>query len=187
MVGEQTRIDLGLDRNAHLLAEQWRALPGVASVYRGGGRAALAPGGRRQHPHAAALRLGPGRRRPDHQDRPGRAEPGDGVPAPHRPRPPRLGRAWRPRAPSRHSLEGPAARLPQLRGPGHDARGPAAAGRRHRRGLRLRQQFSVSPVKTVVVNQDAAAAGARRRAGGRRPAPPSRPPSPARNSPNCSP
>jgi ABC-2 type transport system ATP-binding protein len=32
MVGERTRIDLALDRNAHLLAEQWRTLPGVASV-----------------------------------------------------------------------------------------------------------------------------------------------------------
>ena len=32
MVGEKTRIDLSLDRNAHLLAEQWRALPGVTSV-----------------------------------------------------------------------------------------------------------------------------------------------------------
>ena len=31
-VGERTRIDLALDRNAHLLAEQWRTLPGVASV-----------------------------------------------------------------------------------------------------------------------------------------------------------
>jgi ABC-2 type transport system ATP-binding protein len=32
MVGERTRIEIALDRNAHLLAEQWRALPGVASV-----------------------------------------------------------------------------------------------------------------------------------------------------------
>ena len=32
LVGEQTRIDLSLDRNAHILAEQWRALPGVTSV-----------------------------------------------------------------------------------------------------------------------------------------------------------
>jgi ABC-2 type transport system ATP-binding protein len=32
LVGEQTRIDLSLDRNAHVLAEQWRALPGVTSV-----------------------------------------------------------------------------------------------------------------------------------------------------------
>jgi len=32
LVGEKTRIDLGLDRNAHELAEQWRALPGVATV-----------------------------------------------------------------------------------------------------------------------------------------------------------
>jgi ABC-2 type transport system ATP-binding protein len=32
MVGERTRLDVALDRNAHLLAEQWRTLPGVASV-----------------------------------------------------------------------------------------------------------------------------------------------------------
>jgi ABC-2 type transport system ATP-binding protein len=32
LVGEKTRIDLGLDRNAHQLAEQWRGLPGVATV-----------------------------------------------------------------------------------------------------------------------------------------------------------
>jgi ABC-2 type transport system ATP-binding protein len=32
MVGERTRIEIALDRNAHLLAEQWRTLPGVASV-----------------------------------------------------------------------------------------------------------------------------------------------------------
>jgi ABC-2 type transport system ATP-binding protein len=32
MVGERTRVDVALDRNAHLLAEQWRTLPGVASV-----------------------------------------------------------------------------------------------------------------------------------------------------------
>jgi ABC-2 type transport system ATP-binding protein len=32
MVGEQTRIDIGLDRNAHEMAEQWRGLPGVSSV-----------------------------------------------------------------------------------------------------------------------------------------------------------
>jgi ABC-2 type transport system ATP-binding protein len=31
-VGERTRIVLSVDRNAPLLAEQWRALPGVASV-----------------------------------------------------------------------------------------------------------------------------------------------------------
>jgi ABC-2 type transport system ATP-binding protein len=32
MVGERTRIDVALDRNAHLLAQQWRELPAVASV-----------------------------------------------------------------------------------------------------------------------------------------------------------
>lgn len=32
LVGEQTRINLALDRNAHVLASQWRDLPGVASV-----------------------------------------------------------------------------------------------------------------------------------------------------------
>ena len=32
MVGEQTRIDLGVDRNSHQLAEEWRTLPGVTSV-----------------------------------------------------------------------------------------------------------------------------------------------------------
>jgi ABC-2 type transport system ATP-binding protein len=32
MVGEQTRIDLALDREAHLLAERWRGLAGVSSV-----------------------------------------------------------------------------------------------------------------------------------------------------------
>ena len=32
MVGEKTRIDIGLDRNAHQLAEEWRKLPGVSSV-----------------------------------------------------------------------------------------------------------------------------------------------------------
>jgi ABC-2 type transport system ATP-binding protein len=32
MVGEQTRIDLALDRQAHLLAERWRGLAGVSSV-----------------------------------------------------------------------------------------------------------------------------------------------------------
>jgi ABC-2 type transport system ATP-binding protein len=32
LVGEQTRIDVALDRNSHALAEQWRALPGVTSV-----------------------------------------------------------------------------------------------------------------------------------------------------------
>jgi len=32
MVGERTRVDVALDRDAHVLAEQWRALPGVASV-----------------------------------------------------------------------------------------------------------------------------------------------------------
>lgn len=32
LVGEQTRIDLVIDRNAETLAEQWRGLPGVASV-----------------------------------------------------------------------------------------------------------------------------------------------------------
>jgi ABC-2 type transport system ATP-binding protein len=32
LVGERTRVDVALDRNAHLLAEQWRALPEVASV-----------------------------------------------------------------------------------------------------------------------------------------------------------
>jgi ABC-2 type transport system ATP-binding protein len=32
LVGEQTRIDLSLDRNAHVLAAEWRTLPGVTSV-----------------------------------------------------------------------------------------------------------------------------------------------------------
>ena len=32
MVGEKTRIDLSLDRNAHVLAQEWRALAGVASI-----------------------------------------------------------------------------------------------------------------------------------------------------------
>jgi linearmycin/streptolysin S transport system ATP-binding protein len=32
MVGERTRIDLAVDRNAHTLAELWRGLPGVSSV-----------------------------------------------------------------------------------------------------------------------------------------------------------
>jgi ABC-2 type transport system ATP-binding protein len=32
MVGERTRVDVSLDRDAHLLAEQWRTFPGVASV-----------------------------------------------------------------------------------------------------------------------------------------------------------
>ncbi len=32
MVGEQTRIDLALDREAHLLAERWGGLAGVSSV-----------------------------------------------------------------------------------------------------------------------------------------------------------
>jgi ABC-2 type transport system ATP-binding protein len=32
MVGERTRIDLALDRNAHTLAGQWKELPGVTSV-----------------------------------------------------------------------------------------------------------------------------------------------------------
>jgi ABC-2 type transport system ATP-binding protein len=32
LVGEKTRVDLSLDRHAHELAEQWRALPGVATV-----------------------------------------------------------------------------------------------------------------------------------------------------------
>jgi ABC-2 type transport system ATP-binding protein len=32
MVGEKTRIDIGLDRNAHQLAEEWRKLPGVSTV-----------------------------------------------------------------------------------------------------------------------------------------------------------
>ena len=31
-VGEKTRIDLSVDRNAHVLAERWRALPSVTSV-----------------------------------------------------------------------------------------------------------------------------------------------------------
>ena len=32
LVGEKTRIDIGLDRNSQELAEQWRTMPGVASV-----------------------------------------------------------------------------------------------------------------------------------------------------------
>jgi ABC-2 type transport system ATP-binding protein len=32
MVGEQTRIDLALDRDAQALADQWRELPGVSTV-----------------------------------------------------------------------------------------------------------------------------------------------------------
>ncbi len=32
MVGERTRVDLAVDREAQLLAEQWRALPGVSKV-----------------------------------------------------------------------------------------------------------------------------------------------------------
>jgi ABC-2 type transport system ATP-binding protein len=32
LVGERTRIDLALDREAHILAEQWRKLPGVSTV-----------------------------------------------------------------------------------------------------------------------------------------------------------
>ena len=32
MVGGRTRIEVGVDRNAHILAEQWRGLPGVESV-----------------------------------------------------------------------------------------------------------------------------------------------------------
>jgi len=32
LVGERTRIDLVIDRNAETLAEQWRGLPGLASV-----------------------------------------------------------------------------------------------------------------------------------------------------------
>ncbi len=32
LVGEKTRIDLGVDKDSHQLAEHWRALPGVASV-----------------------------------------------------------------------------------------------------------------------------------------------------------
>jgi ABC-2 type transport system ATP-binding protein len=32
MVGGRTRIEVGVDRNAHVLAEQWRGLPGVESV-----------------------------------------------------------------------------------------------------------------------------------------------------------
>ena len=32
MVGERTRVDVAVDRDSHLLAEQWRVLPGVASV-----------------------------------------------------------------------------------------------------------------------------------------------------------
>jgi ABC-2 type transport system ATP-binding protein len=32
LVGERTRIDLALDREAHTLAEQWRKLPGVSTV-----------------------------------------------------------------------------------------------------------------------------------------------------------
>lgn len=34
MVGERTRVDLGLDRDTGLLAEQWKQLPGVYSVSR---------------------------------------------------------------------------------------------------------------------------------------------------------
>ena len=62
---------------------------------RGGGRTALSARRRRQHPDAPAVRIGPGRRRPDHQDRPGRAEPGDGVPPSDRQRPQGLGGARR--------------------------------------------------------------------------------------------
>jgi ABC-2 type transport system ATP-binding protein len=32
LVGEKTRIDLSLDRNAHVLAQEWRALAGVTTV-----------------------------------------------------------------------------------------------------------------------------------------------------------
>jgi ABC-2 type transport system ATP-binding protein len=32
LVGEKTRIDVGVDRDSHPMAEQWRRLPGVASV-----------------------------------------------------------------------------------------------------------------------------------------------------------
>jgi ABC-2 type transport system ATP-binding protein len=32
MVGEQTRVDLAVDREGHALADQWRTLPGVSSV-----------------------------------------------------------------------------------------------------------------------------------------------------------
>ncbi len=32
LVGEKTRIDVGLDRDSHQMAEQWRTLPGVATV-----------------------------------------------------------------------------------------------------------------------------------------------------------
>ena len=76
-----------------------RAVAGAARSderLRAGGRAAVAPGRGREHPDAAAVRIGPGRRRPHHQDRPGRAEPGDGVPPSDRPGAQRLGRDRRP-------------------------------------------------------------------------------------------